>query len=216
LTVVVTDPSAAWTALPAGAGRALELAHRSLIAGGLAVGAAILDHAGTVVADGRNRAYDAATRTDPLERTPVAHAEMNAMARLDTDADTSRMTLWSTHQPCTMCRGAIEFIGIPDVLTIATDPSSPNDGAHEVLDDVWVVLATTMFLIGPFRRGGRDHPIIQANLTREPESIALTQLVAAGPHPLVDSNELPEAVTASWGQLSSAAERRQRRRADAR
>jgi tRNA(Arg) A34 adenosine deaminase TadA len=73
---------------------------------------------------------------------------MNAMAGPDTEAATGRLTLWSTQQPCSMCRAAIDFIGVPTVVAIATDPSSPHDRVDEVLDDVWVVLATAMFLTG--------------------------------------------------------------------
>src|SRR5262245_26856896 len=107
---MVSEAAALWAALPAGAARALELAHRSLLAGGLAVGAAIVDDTGAVITEGRNRAYDDATGTDPLERTPLAHAEMNALARLDTDTPTGALTLWSTQQPCSMCRAATGFV----------------------------------------------------------------------------------------------------------
>ena len=213
---MVTTCSAAWAALPVGAVHSLELAHRSLLAGGLAVGSAIVDESGAVVAAGRNRAYEPATGADPLEGTPVAHAEMNAMARLETEADTSRLTLWTTQQPCTMCAAAIDFIGIPTVVAIATDPSSPRVRADEVVDDVWVVLATTMFLTGPLRRGGRSHPMIRANSTHEPESVALAERVVTGPHPLADELTLFDALAATWDELSSAATQRDRRRAAAR
>jgi tRNA(Arg) A34 adenosine deaminase TadA len=209
---VTTNAADSWGALPTGAARSLELAHRTLVAGGLAVGSAIVDDTGALIADGRNRAYDDATGTDPLERTPIAHAEMNAMARLDTDAATDRLTLWSTQLPCSMCRAATDFIGIGTVIAIAADPSAPHHHIDDVLDDVWVVLATTMFLAGPFRRAGRHHPIVQANLTLEPESVTLAELVATGPHPLVERHPLPDALTRTWDDLRSAAERRQRRR----
>jgi tRNA(Arg) A34 adenosine deaminase TadA len=213
---VVTTASASWAALPAGAAHSLELAHRSLLTGGLAVGSAIVDGAGAIVAGGRNRAYDPATGNDPLEATPLAHAEMNAMAGLATDAAIDGLTLWSTQQPCSMCRAAIDFIGIPTVVAIATDPSSPHERADEVLDDVWVVLATTMFLIGPFRRAGRHHPIIQANQTLEPESVALAELVATARHPLVEEGALRDTLTATWDELSTSAAQRRSRRAAAR
>ena len=58
----------------------VELAHLTLLAGGLAVGSVITDGDGRIVAEGRNRAYDPVTGTDPLEGTPLAHAEMNALA----------------------------------------------------------------------------------------------------------------------------------------
>jgi tRNA(Arg) A34 adenosine deaminase TadA len=68
----MTPASTSWAALPIGAAHSLELAHRSLLAGGLAVGSAIVDDAGAIIAAGCNRAYDPATGTDPLEGTPIA------------------------------------------------------------------------------------------------------------------------------------------------
>ena len=195
-----------------GAARSLELAHRSLLAGGLAVGSVIIDDAEVVIAEGRNRAYDDATGADPLERTPIAHAEMNAMARLDIEAAADRFTLWSTQLPCPMCRAAADFIGIGNIVAIATDPSAPEHRADESLDDIWVILATTMFLAGPVRRGGRDHPTVQANLLLEPESVALAELVANGSHPLVDESSLQGALAATWTDLTSAAAGREQRR----
>lgn len=182
----------------------------SLVANGLAVGSVIL--AGeAIVAEGRNRAYDAATATDPLERTPIAHAEMNALARLGTDVDNGDLTLWTTQQPCPMCRAAIDFVGIPRVLAIATDPSAPADRATEVLGDEWVVLATAMFLTGPLRRAGVSHPTVEANRLREPESVELATEAAAGAHPLTDGRPLVDALTWSWPQLAAAASRRRAR-----
>ncbi|OLT11568.1 hypothetical protein BJF78_26580 [Pseudonocardia sp. CNS-139] len=65
---------AAWAAAGAGVRRSLELAHRSLRAGGLPVGAVVVDRDGAPVAEGRNRAYDPPGGDDPLQGTPVAHA----------------------------------------------------------------------------------------------------------------------------------------------
>jgi tRNA(Arg) A34 adenosine deaminase TadA len=205
---VTVDALEEWARLPVGAARSLELAHRALIDGGLPVGSAIVDDVEALIAEGRNRAYDTATGTDPLERTPIAHAEMNAMANLDVDTPTATLTLWSTQQPCLMCRAATAFIGIGTVLAVATDPSAPHDRVDEVLDDIWVVLATTMFLTGPFRRRGRLHPTVQANLTLEPESVTLAELIAAGSHPLVERRPLTDTLDQAWNQLHEAAQQR--------
>ena len=169
----VGDPS--WETLEHAPARALVLAHRSLVVGGLAVGAVITDRAGSVVAEGRNHAYDPPSGDDPLERTPVAHAEMNAMAGLVTGIDTGVLTLWSTQQPCPMCRAAADFIGIGRVVALATDPSAPDDRVAEGLADEWVLLATAMFLVGPLSNGGADHPTISANRVLEPEAVDLAE-----------------------------------------
>ncbi len=183
----------------------------TLCAGGLAVGAVVLDRDGVIVAEGRNRAYDPPTGTDPLEGTPVAHAEMNALARLATTTDTAALTIWSSQQPCAMCAAALSFIGITDVNVIATDPSDPDRRAAEVLDDVWVVLATAMFLVGPLGRGGRAHPMVQRNLVLEPESVALAERTRTDLGALVDGRALEDALAVVWSDVQDAARERRRR-----
>lgn len=208
----MSDGAAAWLALAAPAARALELAHQSLLAGGLAVGSVVAD-GDLIVAEGRNRAYDPRTSTDPLERTPLAHAELNALARLDVDADPTALSLWSTQLPCDMCRAAIEFVGITSVHAIATDPSRPEVSAAEAVDHEWVLLATAMFIAGPLRLMGDRHPIVADNVTREPESIELATTVASHPaHPLTDGRGLRAAIEACWPELASLAQRRAARR----
>lgn len=211
---VPESPVNAWGALARPVARSLELAHQTLIAGGLAVGSVITDQDGTIVAEGRNRAYDDATGTDPLERTALAHAEMNALARLDTDTHTETLTIWSTQQPCSMCGAAIDFIGIGHVIAIATDPSEPTVRVAETLEDRWVVLATAMFLIGPLRRGGPSHPTVQANRMLEPEAVAVAERATVADHPLTDGRPLIDALVAIWDDIQHAASRRHRRIAD--
>lgn len=201
----------AWEALDLGAARSLELAHQALLAGGLPVGSVLLDATG-IVAEGRNHAYDPPTSADPLERTPLAHAEMNALARLDTDRSVADLTIWSTQQPCSMCQAAIDFVGIPQVRVIAADPSDSDRRAVEALDDVWVVLATAMFLVGPIRVRGAEHPMVVAHTILEPESVHLALAAATAPHALSDGRQFSDAVDALWAELQRAAEQRRRRR----
>lgn len=73
----------------------LEQAWLSLGRRGLPVGAVIaLDR--DVVATGRNRVYDPPGGPDPLQRTPLAHAEMNALASVPDATDIARC---SDHAP---------------------------------------------------------------------------------------------------------------------
>ena len=102
--------------------RSLELAHEALRAGGLPVGAVILDASGDIIAEGRNHAYDPPVGDDPLQDTPIAHAEMNALARIPTKTDLSVCALWSTHRPCIMCAAATAFTGVGEVRFLALIP----------------------------------------------------------------------------------------------
>jgi tRNA(Arg) A34 adenosine deaminase TadA len=61
------------------------------------------------------------------------------MPGLDTDDPTDGLTLWSTQQPSPMCRAAVNFIGLPTTIAVATDPSAAHARANEELDAVWIV-----------------------------------------------------------------------------
>ena len=65
---------------------------------------------------------------DRLQRTPIAHAEMNALAGIGTGTGLGGATLWSSHRPCMMCAAACEFTGVGVVIFIAPDPSDDDGG----------------------------------------------------------------------------------------
>ena len=161
-------------------------------AGGLPCGSAVVDISGAVLARGRNHAYDPPTGSDILEGTPLAHAEMNAIARLDTARDLSTDVLWSTQQPCAMCTAAIEFCGLGTTRYLAADPAflagdDPRAGVvadptveHPELTS-WALLANALFLQAALARG--NHERIERNQSHEPEMVALARQVAAAPDP---------------------------------
>ena len=130
-----------------------------------------------------------------------------------TRGTSSHLTIWSTQQPCSMCAAAISFVGIRHVIAVARDPSDPIRPTDQVLDDVWVVLATVMFLIGPLKVGGADHPIVLANGQLEPEAVALAlRSMATTDDPLTDGRSLAVALRAMWEDLRVAARARRARR----
>lgn len=203
---------AAWHDLALPAQRCLELAHVALLAGGLAVGAVVVDGSNLIVAEGRNRAYDPPTGTDHLEATPLAHAEMNAMARLSTATPLGSFTMWSTQQPCSMCSAAATFIGVGQIEAIAADPSNPADYAITTAASLWVVLATTMFMVGRIRRRGNEDPAIAANKALEPEAVGLAlRVLRHDRHPLLSGQSLDTALDAVWEHLRAAADHRDSR-----
>lgn len=88
--------------------RALDEARASFDAGGLPVGAALVE-GGTLLATGANRSMQT--------NDPTSHAEIDCLRqgglRLHGYAGTC---LYSTLSPCPMCTGAILFLGVPRVV----------------------------------------------------------------------------------------------------
>jgi tRNA(Arg) A34 adenosine deaminase TadA len=194
--------------------RCLELAHRSFLAGGLPVGSVIVAPGGERISEGRNRAYDPAGGADRLQRTPIAHAEMNALARVDTGTELDSTTLWSSHRPCLMCAAACEFTGVGAVVFLALDPSDDDPGEDpDGIDAEWVVVANLLFLSGVAAYSGFSSPMIARAGQREPEVVGLMRIAGdAGLRQPV----LRDALGPAWAGIQAAAmERRGRRRSGA-
>lgn len=199
----------AWREAGPGITRSLELAHLSFVAGGLPVGAVVLDRGGDVVAEGRNRAYDPPGGDDRLQGSPIAHAEMNALARVSVDADLSSVTLWSSHRPCAMCVAACEFTGVGEVRFVAPDPSDAEPGPDPAgVDGWWPVVANLLFLAAVRAYSGADAPMLRRARDREPEILDLLATVA--PEQLRTAT-LPAALEPIWPDVVRAAHARRRR-----
>lgn len=211
----------AWARLDRAPRRALELAHEALASGGLAVGSVLAGPDGSIVTAGRNHAYDPRGGRQILQRTPIAHAELNALAAVDTARALARDTLWSTQEPCSMCAAAATFVGVghlrflaPDPWAIAADVPSPTGGVDTRLADVgpaWLVAANLMFLLSVARRQGMGHPTIVRNLEVEPETAGVAgSLVVSGGlgDPAEPVPPLEKLLTSAWERIEHAATER--------
>jgi tRNA(Arg) A34 adenosine deaminase TadA len=101
--------------------RCLALAWRSLRHGTLPIGAVLTGPDGAVVAAGRGRMLEPGPGA-PLAGTPVAHAEINALARLDARRRYADHTLHTSLEPCLMCAGAVGMAGVGRVVYLGADP----------------------------------------------------------------------------------------------
>lgn len=201
--------------------RALEGAYNALIAGGLPCGAALADGEGTIIAAGRNHAYDPGSGDDPLQGTPLAHAEMNVLAGIPTDRDLSGDTLWSTQQPCAMCSAAIDFCGVGRPRYLAPDPAflgTTDPRAGTIIDPTsvdptlapWAALANVMFLQPTIARGGPRGEHIQRNHRMEPEITDLAIEVSSdGSLDPTGRSGFTSIVANLWPRLSHTANQRQ-------
>jgi tRNA(Arg) A34 adenosine deaminase TadA len=101
--------------------RAMELAWESFCAGSLGIGA-VVTRDGELLTTGRNRLAEDDPGEDVLAGTSLAHAEMNALAKLRWGAHSDGLTLWTTLQPCLQCLGAIRLSAVTEVQVLAPDP----------------------------------------------------------------------------------------------
>lgn len=189
--------------------RCLELAHQSFLAGGLPVGSVIVAPGGVRVSEGRNRAYDPAGGADRLQRTPIAHAEMNALAGIETGTDLGGMTVWSSHRPCLMCAAACEFTGVGAVIFIAPDPSDDDLGDDpEEIQTEWVIAANLLFLSGVAAYSGSSSSMIALAGQREPEITSLMRIVG---DTALRQPVLRDALAPAWPDIQAAARERRSR-----
>ncbi|MGW7072445.1 nucleoside deaminase [Streptomyces sp. NPDC054855] len=200
-TLVPEEFTPAWERLAPTARRCLELAHRSLRDGGLAVGAVLTDAAGTAVAEGRNRAYDPPGGDDVLQGTPLAHAEMNALARARTEWDLGGHTLWSSHEPCAMCAAAAGFTGVGRVRFVARDPwalatGQPPSAADALGDPWWEMCANVLFLRSVVLQRGADHATVRGHAALDPEAVR----IAVDPG-FPETDDVTELFAALWSHI---------------
>jgi uncharacterized protein (DUF1810 family)/tRNA(Arg) A34 adenosine deaminase TadA len=193
--------------------RCLELAHESFLARGLPVGSVIISPDGARVSEGRNRAYDPAGGADRLQQTPIAHAEMNALAAIATGTDLGELTLWSSHRPCLMCAAACEFTGVGRVVFIAPDPSDDDGEDPDGIKTEWIIVANLLFLSGVAAYRGPSSPAVVRAAQREPE---VTGLMRAVGDEALRRPALRDWLAPAWPAVQAAAgERRERRDHDA-
>ena len=108
--------------LPTPMQRAVDLAFEAADAGSLGIGAVVAD-GDRVVATGRNRLHETDAGEDSIAGTSVAHAEVNALAKLRFRAhEDDDLALHTTLQPCLQCLGAIRLSPVRSVTVLAPDP----------------------------------------------------------------------------------------------
>lgn len=96
--------------------RCLVLAEASGVADEVPVGALVVRE-GQILGEGRNRCEE--------RRSPLAHAEMEALAQAFANAGEGRLpgaTLYCTLEPCILCTGALLHARIERVVYGARDP----------------------------------------------------------------------------------------------
>jgi len=122
-----------WRRLPEHWCCAFRQAWAAYVARTIPVGAVVVDPNDEIVAEGRNRIFDA---TDPprsqLAGSWLAHAELNAIAQIDAERSRTEegWAVYTTFEPCPLCAGAIAvaFRGRITVGYACPDPISSGLG----------------------------------------------------------------------------------------
>ncbi len=99
---------------------ALEQAWEAFRAGSFPVGAALADPSGSVVAVGRNRMGEGSAPDGRMRATGLAHAEIDVLAQLPL-GDYTGHTLFTTLEPCLLCRAAATMTHVGTVEYLAAD-----------------------------------------------------------------------------------------------
>ncbi|MFF2775449.1 nucleoside deaminase [Streptomyces sp. NPDC058052] len=212
----MSDFEAEWAAAAEAVRRCLGLAFDALVEGGLAVGSVLTDVHGTVLAEGRNQAYDDGPGAGPLRGTPLAHAEMNALGAARTAWDLGALTLWSTQEPCSMCTAAAAFTGVGAVRYLAPDPwslAAETDGSSGVAGleaQPWLVAANVMFLrsVAEAARGAGEPATLVRSRELEPETAGLHDSLPPG---LPAGTPVEAWLAELWPAVDEAATARRRR-----
>jgi tRNA(Arg) A34 adenosine deaminase TadA len=94
----------------------LGLAWEAFVRRSTPIGAVVVDPLGRIVAGARGRRFDSEQTPGQLSGTRIAHAELNALALLPTNASYGNHTLYSSVEPCCLCLGAALQTGIGRVV----------------------------------------------------------------------------------------------------
>jgi tRNA(Arg) A34 adenosine deaminase TadA len=122
------EAAACWTELDDAWKEAFQQAWQALRSGNIAVGACLTDPSGRIVGAARNRVMDASGPPGETWGSSVAHAEINALARVPF-RQSEDLTLTTTLEPCLQCAGAIRLAPVTTVRFAGADRYW--EGCHE-------------------------------------------------------------------------------------
>lgn len=191
--------------------QALEAALDAVRAGSLAIGAVVAHPDGRIVASGRNRLHESEPGDDLIAGSSLAHAEINALAKVQFRAhEDDDLELYTTLQPCLQCLGVIRMSPVRAVNILAPDPLWIGvEQLRHVTTFVgrrWPTIRTSpasewsvLALISPTRHA-LAHPVISEPWRRElPETSALAASIDLS---TLSGDGVGDAVSAHWDDLS--------------
>jgi tRNA(Arg) A34 adenosine deaminase TadA len=124
-----SSPERVWAELEPACNK-FELAWQSFLSDEIAIGAVLMNDAGTIVGRGQNRRH-----SSQLSELPglLGHPEMNALRTLSAVKRYDGYVLYTTLFPCPMCLGAIVIAQIGTLRFASADPRwTGMDRLHEL------------------------------------------------------------------------------------
>ncbi len=115
----------------------IDLAWQAYKSGSLPIAAVITDQSGKIISKGRNRIGNIGQAHLQLSNHPIAHAEVNAILQLDErKMNPKTSTLYTLLEPCPMCMGAMQIMGIDSFLYACRDPWAGSSIMADVVPDM--------------------------------------------------------------------------------
>jgi tRNA(Arg) A34 adenosine deaminase TadA len=111
--------------------RCLELAWEAWGRDTVPVGAVVTGAADDVLFEGRSTMYDRLAPSGGLANSLLAHAEINALARLDPRQRYETLCITTSLEPCPLCLGAIGMATIGRLTYLGRDPYGGAVGLHQ-------------------------------------------------------------------------------------
>lgn len=111
--------------------RCLELAWEAWGRGTVPVGAVVTSKDDTILFEGRSRMYEEVAPPGELANSLLAHAEVNALARLSPEQRYEELSLTSSLEPCPLCLGAIGMATVGTLIYLGRDPYGGAVGRHQ-------------------------------------------------------------------------------------
>ncbi|KGX91423.1 nucleoside deaminase [Pontibacillus marinus] len=111
-----------WNEISTNWQRCFELAWETMKDGSKPIAALVIDENGEIIAEGKNAVYSEYYGAT-VSYNEIAHAEVNALGKIDNRVHTSRApyTLYSTLEPCPLCTGALYMSSIKNLAYAAKD-----------------------------------------------------------------------------------------------
>ncbi|MDQ4062621.1 MAG: nucleoside deaminase, partial [Actinomycetota bacterium] len=123
-----------WETLPEPWRACADLAWEAYRAGSLPIGAVVTDADGNALSHGRNRIHERSGEGGTLFGHRLAHAEVNALVKLDYDQhDPRACILWTTTEPCPLCVGALRMADLAEVRYASTEPWAGSTAMFETV-----------------------------------------------------------------------------------